>query len=191
MRTTKQLPVAAHWMILMPKQNKTTKIQMELEFEPKPQLMTKLPYSVSNKLERSHLVKFEASAPLIRKSILASAVEVITRHHIWPVLQTKPETVIDSNGSRVFKNFNTGLCFHTTYASLNNATAHMVPFALFSDGMCTYVYADVYTDVYAYVYVWCGDQILVCVLILRFNIVNYEDFIMYVRSISILCCLIF
>jgi hypothetical protein len=110
-------------------------MQIELEFESKPQLMTKIPYSVSNKLERSHLVKFEASAPLIRKSILASAVEVITRHDIWPVLQTKPQTFISPNDGRVFKNFNTGLCFHTTFASLKNQDAHMVPFVLFSDGM--------------------------------------------------------
>lgn len=106
---------------------------MELEFEPKPQLMTTLPYSISHKLQKSHLIKFRASAPLIRKSILASAVEVVTRPHIWPVLQTKPRTEIGANG-RVFRDFNTGLCFHTAYADLKNASAHMVPFALFSDG---------------------------------------------------------
>lgn len=79
-------------------------------------------------------MKIQLGVPLIRKSIMASAIEVITREHIWPHLQMKPETYIGSDGQRIFKNFNTGICFHKAYKSLNNADANMVPFILFSDG---------------------------------------------------------
>jgi hypothetical protein len=46
----------------------------------------------------------------------------------------KPSYLKDGNGERVFNSFNTGDCFHKAFASLENAAANMVPYAIFSDG---------------------------------------------------------
>lgn len=105
---------------------------MELEFERRAYLSTSLPHNVSEKL-RQHLLRIEMGVPLIRKSIMVSAIEIVTRDHIWPVLEMRPQTFEGPHG-RVFKSFNTGQSFHDAYASLNNPEANMVPFILFSDG---------------------------------------------------------
>ena len=87
---------------------------------------------MSEKL-RQHLLKVDMGVPMIRKSIMVSAIEIATREHIWPVLQMKPQR-FDGPHGRIFKSFNTGQSFHDAYASLNNPEANMVPFILFSDG---------------------------------------------------------
>ncbi len=93
-----------------------------------------LPTAVSEKLAQKLLMKVDTSAPLIRKSVLVLAMELATRDHIWPVLQTKPSYCKGTNGERVFNSFNTGKCFHDAYASLGSDDSNMVPYAIFSDG---------------------------------------------------------
>ena len=105
---------------------------LELEFEHRPYLTHSLPQNVSDKLHQ-HLLKIKMGIPLIRKSIMVSAIEVATRDQIWPLLDMKPRIIQGPNG-RVFKSFNTGQCFHDAFDSLKNAEANMVPFLLFSDG---------------------------------------------------------